>query len=283
MLWTVAILFSMFGWLIFNTTFNIWLSVWTGDTTGKHDNSYYVGYYAMFGVFYGVFAFFRALVLAISTPKMAEVIHESMISNLLFSPLNEFFDRVPMGRILNRLSKDLNSVDTTLVALFANFLVFMFLLLGNVVVLLYCTSVWILFPILAFMIGITILKGYYMKPNQELVRLSGISKSPIVSCFSEILNGVATIRAYGVENSFFVKNCIKVNENKKPAIAQKAAEVWFTMRLTFLSFIINISSSSLVLFTSLVAPAQASLLLCMSLGFDEITYFFLTNQANFEN
>jgi hypothetical protein len=88
MVWAIAICFSMFAWLIFNTSFNIWLSVWTGDTTGKHDNGYYVGYYAMFGVLYAVFAFFRAVILAISTPKMSEVIHESMISNLLFSPLN---------------------------------------------------------------------------------------------------------------------------------------------------------------------------------------------------
>lgn len=88
MLWTVAILFSMFGWLIFNTSFNIWLSVWTNDVNGNHSNGYYVGYYVMFGIIYGVFAFFRAMILAISTPRMSEIIHESMISNLLFSPLN---------------------------------------------------------------------------------------------------------------------------------------------------------------------------------------------------
>jgi len=81
-------MFSMFGWMVFNTCFNIWLSVWTEDTEEKHDEGYYVGYYALFGVFYGVFAFFRSLVLAISTPKMSLTIHESMDSNLLFSPLN---------------------------------------------------------------------------------------------------------------------------------------------------------------------------------------------------
>lgn len=112
--------------------------------------------------------------------------------------------------------------------------------------------------------------------------MEGITKSPIISCFSEILNGVATIRAYGVENSFFVKNCIKVNENKKPVIAKKAAEIWFTMRLTFLSFIINVSALSIVLFTE-INPSQASLLLVVSLGFDEITYFLLTNQSAFES
>ncbi len=54
------------------------------------------------------------------------------------------------------------------------------------------------------------------------------------------------------------------------------------MRLTFLSFIINVSALSIVLFTNIADPSKASLLLCVSLGFDEITYFLLTNQSNFE-
>ena len=66
-------------------------------------------------------------------------------------------------------------------------------------------------------------------------------------------------------------------------MAKKAAEVWFTMRLTFLSFIINISALVLVLFTNMADPSKASLLLVVSLGFDEITYFLYTNQSAFEN
>lgn len=114
-------------------------------------------------------------------------------------------------------------MDASLAVLFSNVLVFLFFMIGNVVVMVLTATPWIIIPITIYFVSITILKGYYMKPNRELVRLEGITKSPIVSCFSEILNGVATIRSYGVENSFFVRNCIKVNENKKPCIAKKAA------------------------------------------------------------
>lgn len=123
-----------------------------------------------------------------------------------------------------------------------------------------------------------------MKPNKDLVRLEGITKSPVISCFSEILSGVATIRSYGVENSFFLKNCIKINENKKPQLAKKAAESWFIIRLTFLSFIINISALSFVLFGDTSGDtSRACLLLVMSMSFDEITYFYITNFSNFQN
>ena len=267
--------------MVLNILFKIWLSKWTEDPENEEKKSYYLNHYIMFGVFYGLFAFFRAIILAISSPKMSEIIHDSMMSNLLFSPLNEFFDRVPLGRILNRLSKDINSIDANLPVLFSNVLVFSFFALCNILVILYCTSIWIIIPIILFLGGCTVLKNYYMNPNRELVRLDGITKSPIISCFTEILNGVATIRSYGVENSFFVRNCIKINVNKKPAMAKKAAEVWFTMRLTMLSFIINVSALTIVLFTNLADPSKASLLLVVSLGFDELTYFLYTNQCTF--
>lgn len=66
-------------------------------------------------------------------------------------------------------------------------------------------------------------------------------------------------------------------------MCRKAAEVWFTMRLTILSFIINVSALVIVLFTDIADPSKASLLLVVSLGFDELTYFLFTNQSNFEN
>lgn len=55
------------------------------------------------------------------------------------------------------------------------------------------------------------------------------------------------------------------------------------MRLTALSFIINITALSYVFFTDLSQPSKGSLLLSIVLAYDEITYFLLSNQANFEN
>jgi ABC-type multidrug transport system fused ATPase/permease subunit len=97
---------------------------------------------------------------------MSLVIHEKMITNLLFSPLNEFFDRVPLGRILNRLSKDLNAVDINLPVVFSNFVVFGFFLLSNIMIVVYCTHILVSIPILLFLFCVYFLKNYYMKTNK---------------------------------------------------------------------------------------------------------------------
>lgn len=100
---------------------------------------------------------------------------------------------------------------------------------------------------------------------------------------------MTTIRCYNVKDMFFHKNCEKINENKKPIVARKATEVWFTFRLTIVSFLINISSLAYILFfttkstDTTAAAADAGLLLMCSLGIDEIMYFFYVNLNNFEN
>lgn len=219
-----------------------------------------------------------------------------MISNLLFSSLNEFFDRVPLGRIFNRLSKDLNTVDVTLPGLFNNTLVFIFFLVNNMVVMFVIAPIYVFLPMMVvFLILCHILRSYIIKPQRELTRMEGFTKSPIVSCFTEILSGVATIRCYNVKDMFFHKNCEKINENKKPIIARKAVEVWFIFRLTIVSFLVNLTSLTYILFYStngsssdgsaaaVTAAANAGLLLTCSLGMDEIMYFLYVNLNSFEN
>jgi hypothetical protein len=78
-------------WMGFNAASNLWVVKWTeasSDGSEKHPEKYYLTIYIVLGLFYGTFAFIRALLIAISTPAMSEVIHESIISNLLFSSLN---------------------------------------------------------------------------------------------------------------------------------------------------------------------------------------------------
>lgn len=129
-------------------------------------------WYVVLGVLYGTFAFFRSLLVSFSSPKMSYYIHEVMISNLLFSSLNEFFDRVPLGRIFNRLSKDLNSVDANLPNYFSNALVFTFFLATNIVVICFIAPLYVFIPVIVvYLLCCHFLKVYYSKPSGELTRL----------------------------------------------------------------------------------------------------------------
>jgi len=164
-LFVILILIAKIGWLFFNTISNIWITFWTENSYGE-DNSFYINWLVGIGFAYGLFAFFRAFIFSFSSVRMSNIMHREMISNLLFSSLNEFFDRVPLGRILNRLSKDLNAVDSNFPSIAGNTLVFSFFLIGNTVTIIYCSTIWVIFPILIYLIASYFLKNYYMKPQR---------------------------------------------------------------------------------------------------------------------
>ncbi len=58
-----------------------------------------------------VFILVRAIVMVISSTKQGKVVHDKLIKSLLYASLSNFFNRVPVGRIVNRLTKDLREID----------------------------------------------------------------------------------------------------------------------------------------------------------------------------
>lgn len=54
-----------------------------------------------------------ALSLAQTNVRSSMVLHRRMLRAVLHSPMR-FFETTPLGRITNRLSKDLNAVDSKL-------------------------------------------------------------------------------------------------------------------------------------------------------------------------
>lgn len=162
------IIFTQILWMCTNSVSNLWLSKWTDYSDGAstaHSTQFYVVGYIILGFFYAVLALARSLLVAYSSPKMSTHIHEAMISNLLFSSLNEFFDRVPLGRIFNRLSKDLSSVDLSVSVYFNSTLVFCFFLGSNILVISFVAPIYIFWPlIVVYLVICHFLRLYYSKP-----------------------------------------------------------------------------------------------------------------------
>ena len=53
-----------------------------------------------------LFVMFYAVVTAVSMVRAARLLHEDMLVNVFKSPMS-FFDTTPIGRILNRFSRDI--------------------------------------------------------------------------------------------------------------------------------------------------------------------------------
>jgi ABC-type multidrug transport system fused ATPase/permease subunit len=59
-----------------------------------------------------LFTFLRNAVLVLTGWSAAKIIHQQMLNRVINAPINLYFDITPIGRILNRFSKDLSIMDT---------------------------------------------------------------------------------------------------------------------------------------------------------------------------
>ena len=99
---------------------NWWLTYWSNDSAGK-DAKWYLEIYIVLGVLTVVVAIIAHLVLFFTGLKASSRLHDGLIKGILFSPMS-FFDQTPIGRITNRISKDLYTVDKTIPLVFDQFL-----------------------------------------------------------------------------------------------------------------------------------------------------------------
>lgn len=75
--------------------------------------------------------------------------------------------------------------------------VYSFTLVGDTSLCVYSSSVWVIIPIVLFLLICKRVRKYFITAYREVVRLEAVSRSPIVSFFTESLNGLTSIRAYG--------------------------------------------------------------------------------------
>ena len=70
----------------------------------------YLGIYALFSVGQIISVLVASFTLAIAGVSASRSLHSSMLKNILRSPMS-FFDTTPLGRVLNRFSKDIYLID----------------------------------------------------------------------------------------------------------------------------------------------------------------------------
>lgn len=72
-------------------------------------------------MFLAIFSYALTLAPWLGTLQAACVLHRELLVNIMRLPM-KFFDTTPTGRIMSRLSKDIESLDTTLPDLFDGYI-----------------------------------------------------------------------------------------------------------------------------------------------------------------
>uniref|UniRef100_A0A8C7TK36 Multidrug resistance-associated protein 4 n=1 Tax=Oncorhynchus mykiss TaxID=8022 RepID=A0A8C7TK36_ONCMY len=215
-----------------------WLAYWAGEQeklningtvivqnglniTQELDLGFYVGIYAGLTLASVIFGFARSLVMFNVLVKAAQSLHNRMFNSILRTPVR-FFDVNPIGRILNRFSKDISQLDSMLPNTFVDFSQSILQNIGVVVV---AASVmpWILIPVVPLLIIFLFLRRYFLQTSRDVKRLESTTRSPVFSHLSSSLQGLWTIRAFGAEERF---------QNTFDAHQDLHSESWFLFLVT---------------------------------------------------
>lgn len=109
-----------------------------------------------------------------------------------------FFDTTPLGRILNRFSKDVDVIDNVLPMTMRFWVMMFFNVVGVLVVISYSTPIFLSIA-LPIAIVYYFIQKFYVATSRQLKRIESVTRSPIYTHFSETITGQSTIRAYGEE------------------------------------------------------------------------------------
>ncbi|EDW71288.2 multidrug resistance-associated protein 1 isoform X13 [Drosophila virilis] len=244
---SVATLVLNFVFQAFQIGSNLWLTQWSNDKAVEHDTglrNMYLGVYGAFGFGQVVSRYLSGLALALGGLHCSLDVFTKLIRMVLKWPM-DLFDTTPLGRILSRFAKDIDTVDNVLPQIVSQFLSTCYSVLATIVVISISTPIF-----LAVIVPIGFIyyfaQRFYVATSRQLMRLESVSRSPIYSHFGETVTGVSTIRAYTVQDRFIEESDNKVDKNQVCKYPSLIANRWLAVRLEMVGNLI-------ILFASLFA------------------------------
>ncbi|KAG7234391.1 hypothetical protein INR49_004820 [Caranx melampygus] len=193
--------------------------------------TFYLSIYSALTAVAVVFGYARSLVIFHGLVRAAQTLHNSMFRAVLRTPV-VFFDVNPIGRILNRFSKDISQMDSMLPMTFVDFYQ---LFLQNLGVVAVAASVipLMLIPLIPLLFVFLYLRRFYLSTSRDVKRLESTTRSPVFSHLSSSLQGLWTIRAFRAEER--LKRDFDAHQDLH-------SEAWFLFLMTSRWFALRLDS-----------------------------------------
>lgn len=179
---------------------DVWLTVLSKKTLEQQQKMVNLVIYASLTAGALLFAVIPEFLFYFASLSSSQRLHDKMVAATLHAHLL-FFDTNPTGRILNRFSRDVGSMDEELPETFSVFIEHL-LLVATAVLVPTVANPWLVFALFPTLAVFACFARYYLKTSRELKRLESICRSPVFSHFSETMTGLETIRTRWMEEKF---------------------------------------------------------------------------------
>jgi len=189
----------------------------------------------------------------------------------------ERFETTPTGRILNRFSRDIQTIDTELPG---SLLTFISSLAAAIAAVLTVSIILPAFLVPASVIGLTyyVLTIGYLSTSRDLRRMESTTRSPVFSGFADMLDGITTVRAFSAEKRFLHALHAKLDKTHTFLWNMWMLNRWLAVRIDVLGST-SVYVTTLIALSGWIDVGMAGLTITLSMSFTSSVYWtcrFLT-------
>ncbi|KAL0136787.1 P-loop containing nucleoside triphosphate hydrolase protein [Mucor lusitanicus] len=217
----------------------------SSPSDGQLHLNYYLGVYCLITMSNVIAGSLRYGYLYWGALRANKSLYADLLHRVFRAPLR-FFDTTPMGRILNRFSKDFEAVDSKIPT---DFMVFWinWLAIISAAVTVCCVLPAFILPMVVVTVVNVLIGIDYVSSSRELKRLDSVTRSPLFSVFTETIAGVATIRAFGATQQFLRTMMECIDANARPFFYTWSVTRWVSVRYSMSSAAINFAACAFTL------------------------------------
>jgi ATP-binding cassette subfamily C (CFTR/MRP) protein 1 len=264
-----------------NITTSLWLSFWTSNKF-KLPMGAYIGIYAALGFSQSTLMFAFSTVLSTSGTNASKTMLQRAMRRVLRAPMS-FFDTTPLGRITNRFSKDVDSMDNNLTDAMRMYFITLTMIISVFILII------VYFHYFAIALGPLFLifllaSNYYRASAREMNRHEAVLRSHVFARFGESVSGTASIRAYGLQNYFSRRLRDAIDDMDSAYFLTFANQRWLSTRLDAIGNLLVFTTGILVVTSRFnVSPSIAGLVLSFVLAIVQMIQFTVRQLAEVEN
>ncbi|PYI11617.1 ATP-binding cassette transporter protein YOR1-like protein [Aspergillus sclerotiicarbonarius CBS 121057] len=240
-----------------NILTNLWLSYWT-DNKFNLSKGQYIGIYIGLGVTQAILMFSFSLSVSILATGASRTMMGRALAGVLRAPMS-FFDTTPLGRITNRFSKDVDTMDNALADAIRMYMYTLAMILSVFILLIFYFHYFGI-AIGPLLILFLMAAAYYRSSARDMKRHESVLRSAVFARFSEAISGTASIRAYGLQGHFTSALRRAIDNMNSAYYLTFSNQRWLSTRLDVVSILLVATTGILVVtLRHVVSPSISGL------------------------
>uniref|UniRef100_A0A8C2HV77 ATP-binding cassette, sub-family C (CFTR/MRP), member 8 n=1 Tax=Cyprinus carpio TaxID=7962 RepID=A0A8C2HV77_CYPCA len=164
--------------------------------------------------------------------QVAKKLHHNLLNNIILAPMR-LFETTPLASILNRFSSDTNTIDQHIPATLECLSRSTLLCVSALGVISYVTPVFLI-VLVPLAIACYFIQKYFRVASKDLQQLEDSTQLPLLSHFSETVEGLTTIRAFRYEPRFRQRLLEFTDANNMASLFLTAANRWLEVRMEYI-------------------------------------------------